>query len=638
MDKSVLPFGSWPSSITVEMVAMGSVSISSPRISDKNIYWIESRATEKGRLVIMHCDESNVIQEINPAPFNARTKVHEYGGGAYVVNEASIYFNHFTDNQIYQAQPHQLAIPITRGHNTRFADFIIDTQRNQLISISEAHSLTDHNVTNRLIAISLDGTGKETILAEGYDFYSSPRVSPDGEQLAWLCWNHPNMPWDGTELWTARFDDDGLLINSQKVAGGADESIFQPEWSPDGKLHFVSDLTGWWNIYQLSERGILPLCRTDAEFGRPQWLFGMSTFGFVNENEIICTYNREGLYHLASLGVNSGTLIPTTTPYTDIQDLQVGKDFIIFVGGATTIPHELVKLDLSTHKLEIIAKSVNQLPDVNSLSTPNIIDYPTSGGRTSHAFFYPPVNPQYKGPKDSKPPLIVMSHGGPTSATTSTLKMSTQYWTSRGFAVLDVNYGGSTGYGRAYRQSLNGQWGIVDVDDCENGALYLVSQGLVDKDKLIIRGGSAGGYTTLCALTFRNTFKAGASLYGVSDLIALSADTHKFESKYDQRLVGDRDQYHARSPINFAEKINCPVIFFQGLEDKVVPPSQSEKMVNALEVNHIPVAYIAYEEEGHGFRKAENIKRTMEAELYFYSRVFDFDLPETISPIEIKNL
>lgn len=635
-----MPFGSWPSPISAEMVALGSMSISSPRIQYDDIYWIESRAAEKGRLVIMHWDK-NTLREINPTPFNARTNVHEYGGGAYLVSSDAIYFNHLVDSQIYQVRPYTLTIPVTRGKNVRYADFIIDKKRDQLISISEEHSSSpiDHadNVINRLIAITLDGRGKETILAEGYDFYSSPRLSPDGNKLAWLCWNHPNMPWDGTELWLAEFDEAGQITNSRKVAGGDSESIFQPEWSPDGKLHFVSDLTGWWNIYQLADNGLIPLCRTDAEFGRPQWGFGMSTYGFTNADEIICTYSREGIHSLASLGVRSGTLIPFTTPYTDISDLQVGKDFVVFIGGSAMRPSELVKLDLKTRDIEVIAKSVDKLPEQNTLSISEIIHFPSSDERTSHGFFYPPVNSAYKGPENARPPLIVMSHGGPTSATTNTLKMSIQYWTSRGFAVLDVNYGGSTGYGRAYRESLNGQWGVVDVDDCENGALYLASQGQVDKEKLIIRGGSAGGFTTLCALTFRNTFKAGASLYGVSDLIALSADTHKFESRYDQRLVGDRRLYQERSPINFAEKISCPIIFFQGLDDKVVPPAQSEKMVKALEANHIQVAYITYEDEGHGFRKAENIKRTLEAELYFYAKVFGFDVSENIEPVEIKN-
>ncbi|MES2354377.1 MAG: S9 family peptidase [Pseudomonadota bacterium] len=635
--KTIAPFGTWKSSISAAMVAAGSTPLSLPRVDGTNVYWLEGRATESGRHVIVkHGDDENRA-DINPAPFNVRSRAHEYGGGSYLISEGTVYFSNFADNQIYQMREGEIPQPVTQSKDFRYADFLLDRNRNRLIAIREDHTDANREAINQLVAISLNGSGQETILAEGYDFYSSPRLSPDGSQLAWLCWNHPNMPWDGCELQLALIDKAGTLSNIRKIAGGESESIFQPEWSSDGKLYFVSDRTGWWNLYRAVEGGIIPLCPMEAEFGRAQWVFGMTMYGFARAEEIICVYVRQGMSSLASLNLNSGTLIPITTPYTDIQDLQVGNGFAAFLGGSSTRPMELVHLDLGTGGMKVLAQSVANLPEPAMLSIAQVVSFPTTNGRTAHGFYYAPINPDFSAAETEKPPLIVISHGGPTGMTTSTLRMNIQYWTSRGFAVLDVNYGGSTGYGRVYRESLNGQWGVVDVDDCENGALHLTTQELADAERLIIRGGSAGGFTTLCALTFRKTFKAGASHYGVSDLAALSADTHKFESRYDIRLVGSRDLYHERSPIHHADQISCPVIFFQGLDDKVVPPEQSERMVNALQAQRIPVAYITYEGEGHGFRKAENIQRTLEAELYFYSSVFEFSLAEAVIPVEIHN-
>jgi len=634
-NSTVAPYGAWKSPFSAAMVAAGSISLSLPRIDGQDIYWLEGRASEKGRHVIVKQTPDGRRIDITPPPFNVRSRVHEYGGGSYVVSNGVVYFSHFADDQVYEIREGGEPRLITRSRDFRYADFSLDASHNRLICVREDHSEPNREAVNVITAISLDGDGKETILVEGQDFYSSPRVSPDGSRVAWLSWSHPNMPWDGCELWTARFNAAGELEGIEKVTGTVNESVYQPEWAPDGNLYFVSDRTGWWNLYGASPNGIIPLCLTEAEFGRPQWVFGTSIFGFESDYQMGCAYIRQGMYTFATLNVRSGTLIPFSNQYTDIQDLQVGNGFAVLIAGSAIEPVQVVKLNLDTGEVVTLARSVVDLPDPATISPARVVSFSTTGERTAYGFYYPPVNPQFTAPADTKPPLIVISHGGPTAMTTNTLRMSVQYWTSRGFAVLDVNYGGSTGYGRPYRESLYGGWGVIDVDDCEHGALSLIGDGLVDPDRIIIRGGSAGGFTTLCALTFRKTFKAGASHYGVSDLAALAADTHKFESRYDLRLVGSRDLNDERSPIHHADRISCPVIFFQGLDDKVVPPAQSERMVNALKARHVPVAYITYEGEGHGFRKAENIQRTLEAELSFYSQVFGFELPEEIAPVEI---
>jgi len=450
------------------------------------------------------------------------------------------------------------------------------------------------------------------------------------------------MPWDGTELWVGELKADGSLGPSECVAGAVDESIFQPQWSPDGVLYFVSDRTGWWNLYRWRDGRIKPLCEMAAEFGRPQWVFGMSTYAFESANCVICTYTQQGAWRLASLDTATQKLELIETPYTEIEGLRAASGRVVFAAGSPTEAASIVQLDLATRQIEVLRRSSGTVVDAGYVSMPQAIEFPTEGGLTAHAFFYAPQNCDYIAPCGERPPLLVRSHGGPTAATSTTLAWEIQYWTSRGIAVLDVNYGGSTGYGRAYRQRLNDQWGIVDVDDCVNATRYLVQRGEVDGKRLAIRGGSAGGYTTLCALTFRDVFQAGASYFGVSDLEALTKDTHKFESRYLDRLVGPyprrRDLYQERSPIHFADRLSCPVILFQGLEDKVVPPSQAELMVEALQAKGVPVAYIPFEGEQHGFRRAESIKRALEAELYFYSQVFSFELADPVEAVPIENL
>ena len=638
------PFGTWPSPIEAAAVAAGSVPLSSLMLGGDDgmdLYWLEGRAAEAGRNALQRL-HGEQIDELTPAPFNVRTRVHEYGGGAYTVSGDTIFFSNFADNRLYMQRADGDAHPFTTAGRQRFADFVPDSRRQRLIAVREEHSddpALHAQPVNTLCAVGFDGS--ETVLAQGHDFYSSPRLSPDGQSLAWLTWDLPRMPWQGSELWLAEVLHDGTLGKAVCVAGGAAESICQPEWSPDGQLHFVSDRSGWWNLYRLHAGKVEALCPIEAEFAGPQWTFGNSMYGFLSASDIICTYIEQGVSKLAHLRAGSGKLEPIGNPYQEIRELRVAPGFVALLGGGPTIPAEIVRVDLSNIEFEVLAQSIPDLPDTGYLSVPESISYPSVNGRTSYAFYYPPANQDVRAPEGTKPPVIVISHGGPTGMAASTLKLATQFWTSRGFGVLDVNYGGSTGFGRAYRDALAGQWGIVDVEDCIAGARYLVERGLADPERLIIRGGSAGGFTTLSALAFHDVFKLGTSYYGVSDLQGLDDDCHKFESQYTAYLIAPQPEaqqlYRQRSPIHHTDKLSCPMIFFQGLDDKVVPPQQSEKMVEALKARGVPVAYVPLEGEGHGFRKAENIVRTLEAELYFYQRMFGLPTGEA-AQVEIHNL
>lgn len=642
--RNIAPYGSWKSPITSDLIVTGSVGLSQPRFDGQDIYWVEMRPTEAGRNVIVKKGPTGDSIDVNPPPFNARTRAHEYGGSDYVAINGAVYFSNFVDQRLYRQLPGDEPRPITPVSEMRFADGNVDNQRGRLICIREDHSLGASQVVNTVVSLRLDTNDDcGVVLAGGNDFYSSPKVSPDGTHLAWLTWNHPNMPWDGCELWVGEFADDGTLSSSRRVAGGIAESIFQPEWSPDGVLYFASDRNGWWNLERISSDGeIESVCETKGELGMPQWLFGMSSYAFASTDLIVCSHIEQGISRLATLNTSTRKLTEVDSPFTDIQYLRAAPGQAVFRGGSPTGVASIAKLNLETGHIEIVRKSNDLEIFPAYFSVPRPIEFPTEAGLTAHGFFYPPQNPDYRGPDNDLPPLIVKSHGGPTAAASTALSLSVQYWTSRGFAVLDVNYGGSTGYGRQYRERLNKKWGIVDVDDCVNGARYLVGRGEVDGKRLIITGGSAGGYTTLCALTFRKAFKAGASHFGVSDAEALARDTHKFESRYLDGLLGPyparRDIYFERSPINFSDRLSCPVIFFQGLEDKVVPPDQAEKMVEAIRSKGIPVSYVAFRGEQHGFRQAQNIKRALDAELYFYSRVFGFELAEPVEPVEIENL
>jgi len=637
-------FGSWISPISSGMIVNKGIDFDPAQIDvDKDeVYWLENRTADNGRSVIVCRTPDGNIFDITPPPYNVRTTVHEYGGGGFLVNNGTIYFSNFTDQKLYRQDRSSPPIPITPDEKRRYADGIFDKQFERIICACEDHTQSAREATNSLVGINADGSGKSQVLVSGNDFYASPRISPDGNHLAWLTWNHPNMPWDDTELWIGEISGDGSIINTQLVAGAKDENVCQPKFAPDGTLYFVSDRTGWWNLYRWKGRTIEAVCEMEAEVVNPAWNLGLSNYTFVSGNRIIFTYIKHRVFYLGSFNTVTRQMENIDLPFSSMVTLDSTADSIYLIAGSPTTLLSLYKIGINTWEPELL-RSTNEINiDRGYLSLPQAIRFPTENGLAAHAFYYPPKNRDFQAPPGEHPPLLVRSHGGPTGWAPNTFKFMVQYWTSRGFAVVEVNYGGSTGFGREYRNRLYGKWGVVDINDCVNAARYLIKQGLVDSERIAIRGESAGGYTTLAALTFRDFFKAGASYFGVSDLEALATDTHKFESHYLDRLIGTyperRDLYYERSPINFVENLSCPVIFFQGLEDKVVPPNQAEKMVEALRRKGVPVAYVPFEGEQHGFRKAQSIKRALDAELYFYSKIFRFILPEKIEPVQITNL
>lgn len=640
-EPTVAPYGSWRSPMTAEMLVQGAIRFGDISVDGGTVYWVETRPEEEGRYVIVRRTEEDAIEDVLPRPFNARTLVHEYGGGAMLASAGTVFFTNYSDQRIWRMTPGGAPQPVTAEGRLRFADFVHDATRLRLIGVCEDHTLGDDEPANRIVAVNL-ADGKVTTLVEGADFYSNPRISLDGRQLAWLCWNHPNMPWDGTELFVAPFDSDGSLGQPRKVAGSRDESIFQPEWAPDGTLYFVSDRTNWWNLY--AERGghVVPVLPMEAEFGVPQWVFGMTTYGFERNGGLLARYTRGGRWSIVRIEPPSGKHVTLNLPYSNVSSIHVADGRAFAIAGSPNELEALIEIDLASGAPRVIRRSSPLEPDPRYTSLPEAIEFPTAGGKTSHAFYYPPANREFRGPLGEAPPLLVLVHGGPTSATAAQFRLTTQFWTSRGFAVCDVNYGGSTGYGRDFRNRLRDAWGVVDVADAIHAALYLANQGKADRNKLLIRGGSAGGYTTLACLALSDVFRCGASHYGISDLALMVRDTHKFESRYLDRLVGlypqDEIRYRERSPIHHLDGFDRPVLLLQGLEDKIVPPNQAELILSSLKQRGVPVAYVPFAGEQHGFRKAENIIRAHEAELYFYSRVLGFPLPDAIEPVEIFNL
>jgi dipeptidyl aminopeptidase/acylaminoacyl peptidase len=640
--QKVASYGCWKSPITSESIVAGTIGLGGVTIDREDIYWLEGRPSEGGRNVLVRLTPDRQTKDVTPAPFNVRTRLHEYGGGSFLVVDRVIYFSNFADGRIYTQTPDTEPKALTEETKRRYGDFILDRNRDRLICVCEDHSQENSEPENTIVSIDLN-SGAVNILVSGDDFYSSPRLSPDESLLTFFSWNHPNMPWDETKLFLAKINDDGSLGETECIAGSQDESVCEPKWSPEGNLYFSSDRTGWWNLYRRDRTGkVEQIYSMEAEFAYPHWVFGLSNYDFVSESQIICSYTQNGSWHLASLDTENKQLTKIDLPYTEISSLKVQGDRLVCLAGSSVEPTAAIAMNIKTFAIEILKRSSSLEIDPNYLSKPQPVAFPTENSLTAHAWYYPPQNRDYTAPEGELPPLLVKSHGGPTAAASTGFSLRVQYWTSRGFAYLDVNYGGSTGYGRQYRQRLQNNWGIVDVDDCVNAAKYLVENQKADPNRLAISGGSAGGYTTLAALTFRNTFKAGASYYGVSDLEALVRDTHKFESRYLDKLVGvypeEKASYDARSPIYSTDRLACPVAFFQGLEDKVVPPNQAEMMVDALKAKGLPVAYVAFEGEQHGFRRAENIKRALDGEFYFYSRIFGFQPGNEIEAIEIMNL
>jgi dipeptidyl aminopeptidase/acylaminoacyl peptidase len=627
MTRKIAPYGTWRSPVTAQLMTQAAIGISAFCVDGADLYWLESRPAEAGRSCLCRRDADGAIVDVTPLPIDVGSRVHEYGGGAYAAAAGRIVFSERKDGSVWFIEggeaPRRLATP----QKCRYADFEFDLPRNRVLAVREDHR--DRPPTDpkaAIVALDLAGGG-ETILVEGPDFLSAPRLSPKGDQLAWVAWDHPDMPWDATRLYVASLAADGLPGAARMIAGEDMESIVQPRWSASGTLYFASDRSDWWNLYAWRDDGISPVAPVAAEIGGPAWVFGQKSYSLLADGNILAVLNQNGVRRAARLTddrwetLDIGAVTDCPAP--------LGDGLAYIATPASEPPALVIKTAANLHRIRAAAPAVLP-PETVALGTP--IAFPTNDGVTAHAFFYPPQNKDYEAPTGERPPLVVLSHGGPTSMVSNSFALNIQWWTTRGFAVIDVNYGGSTGYGCSYRRRLDGNWGIVDVGDCVAAVAHLIDRDLVDRQRIVIRGGSAGGFTTLAALTSSDVFKAGASLYGVADLMLLARDTHKFESRYLDRLIGPLPQteslYFTRSPIHHIDRLCCPVIFFQGLEDKTVPPNQADTMVAAIEARGLPVAYYAFAGEGHGFRKAETLKRVLELELDFYGQVFGLEVPD----------
>ena len=647
MSPKTVAFGSWKSPITPDLIVRQSITLSEPRLDGERVYWLEGRPQELGRLVVVRADLfGGHATDVTPKPYNARTRVHEYGGASWTLADGSIYFSNFADGRLYhQGSSASEPVPLTHGPTVRerqwrFADGIIDRWRQRWVGVREDHSAGGEPI-NTIVAVDLQPPGRDPgrVLVGGHDFFASPRLSSDGRWLVWLAWDHPNMPWNGTTLFLSQLDEAGNVTDPMSIAGSVSESIFQPEWSPDDRgIFFVSDRSNWWNLYRfdLASRTSEPLAPMAAEFGVPLWRLGASTYACVGPDQIVCAYSTGGLDHLAVLELRAKALQPFETPFTEFSSVRADGNRAVCRAGAPNHPASIVMLDMTSGAHRVLKKETDLLDQselriADYLSTVKSVEFSTTNGDSAYGLFYPPHNPEYAGPADELPPLLVKCHGGPTASASSVLDLTTQFWTSRGIAVLDVNHRGSSGFGRAFRNRLHINWGIVDVDDCINGAKFLVAEGLVDDKRMVIRGGSAGGYTTLASLVFRDFFHGGASYYGVSDVAALARETHKFESRYLGWLIGPypqaQDRYRERSPLYHVDQLSKPVIFFQGADDAIVPPNQAKALVEALRRKGKPVGYFLFSGEQHGFRNAINIQRCLDAELQFYAiEVFKVDL------------
>jgi dipeptidyl aminopeptidase/acylaminoacyl peptidase len=638
---TVAPYGTWLSPVDAALLVEQAVRLGQVQVAGDQVYWNEGRPTEAGRQVLVSQRSGGDPVDVIPAGFSARTQVHEYGGRCYAVHGEAVVFSNWEDQRLWEIRPGRDPRPLTPAPASpradRYADPVITADGQWVICVHEHHGAG--GVVNDLVAVPLDPPDPERPprqLAAGHDFYAAPRLSPDGSRLAWVTWDLPDMPWDHSQLWVAAVTTGGRLGDATRVAGDPGESVTQPRWSPQGVLHYVSDRTGWWNLYDEAGAARCPLA---AEFGQPDWVFGNCTYGFLPDGRLVAAWGDGDGHHLGL--ITDGQARPLPFPFSLYDDVQPVAGAVIALAASPTTPPAVVRLDLGDAQVLVLRRSREVPIAVDAISAPEAVTFPTGDDETAHALFYPPRHPQMAGPPDERPPLIVISHGGPTSQTTSVFNLAIQYWTSRGFAVADVDYRGSSGYGTVYRRRLNGAWGLVDVEDCAAVVGWLADQARVDGRRAVIRGGSAGGFTTLAALAFTDTFAAGASHYGVADLELLARDTHKFESRYLDGLVGPwpeaEEEYQRRSPIHHVEQITCPLILFQGLEDAVVPPAQSELMFDALRRRGIPVAYLPFEGEQHGFRQAATIVAVAEAELVFYGRVLGFTPQGGAATLEIAN-
>jgi len=637
------PYGSWVSAIRVEHLVGETVRLAEPWIDGDDVYWVEGRPAEAGRRTLVRASADGTITDLTVPPYDVRTRIHEYGGGSYVVAGGTVVFSNLADGRLHRLDPGVDApVPITPPGPFRYGDLRFDTGRRRFLAVREA-LVPDGQPVAAIVEIPLDGDREPTVLVDGPDFLAAPRLSPDGGRLAWLEWDHPDMPWDATRLRVAPVLEDGTLGGSDLAAGGPDESIVQPEWSPDGVLHLISDRSGWWNLYRIVDGPRLePLAPTDAEFADPAWIFDRSSYGFLPDGSIVAVARAGGRDRLVHL-VPGEFVGEVDGPFTELDGLRTGPSTVAAIAGAPSQAALVATFDpVTLAPSGILRRSTALDLEPAWIAQPEPITYPSAGGRSAHALYYPPTNPDFTGPPGERPPLVVLSHGGPTANASTSLNLGTQLLTSRGIAVVDVDYAGSTGYGREYRNALRGAWGVADVDDAVAAARFLVDRGDVDGERLAIEGGSAGGFTTLAALAFRDVFAAGISEFGIGDLEAMARDTHKFESRYLDRLVGPYPDaaaiYRQRSPVHALDEITCPLLVVQGLDDKIVPPAQAEAVVAALAANGVPHAYLAFEGEGHGFRGATAIRRTLEAELAFLGAVFGFTPADDLAPLELPGL
>ncbi|MEO7192255.1 MAG: prolyl oligopeptidase family serine peptidase [Vicinamibacterales bacterium] len=641
----IAPYGTWKSPISARSVGAGSLRLGAVALDGPDAYWLEGRPAEGGRNVLMKRGADGAIAEVTPPAMNVRTRVHEYGGGAYLIADGQVVFSEFSDQRLYSIKNGDIR-PLTPVGPWRYADGDLHPSGGWMVWVREDHSRVSQEPENTLVRVMLGGgSTAPQVLVAGEDFYAAPRFSADGTRLLWLSWRHPQMPWDGTELWVADVLPGGGTARHRRVAGSDRESVMHPEWSTDGTIYFVSDRSGWWNLYRQRADESSPaeaICPMAADFGRPLWQLGTTTWSFAGTS-LVVSYAMDGRWRLAVLDPASRTL-RTLAPDIEPGAMVVANSmWVACVASSPTATDAVVCIDLSTGAVDTVRSAAAETVDVSYLSVPQTIEFPTQQDVTARAFYYPPRHPHCRAADDERPPLIVVSHGGPTGAASAALSLALQFWTTRGFAVVDVDYGGSTGYGRAYRQRLNGRWGEVDVDDCVAAARHLVGLGLADAARLIIRGSSAGGYTALAALAFRpDVFSAAASYFGVSDLESLARDTHKFEARYLDTLVGPypaaKDRYRARSPIHAVDRLSCPLILLQGAEDPVVPPAQAQTMADAVRAKGLPVALVMFQGEQHGFRQAASTVRSLEAELAFYAAVFDFAPADDLAPLAIDNL
>jgi dipeptidyl aminopeptidase/acylaminoacyl peptidase len=642
--KKQAPYGTWHSPLTAADLASSAISLNYVQVAEGVPYWVESRPAEGGRNVVVTSAGGGAmggaVRELTPSGFNARTRVHEYGGTPYVMSGGTVYFSNFSDQRLYSQQPGVQPVALT-PEGYRYADFELDASARRLFCVREDHT-GGGEPKNAIVVLDVTpsaGTGAGKVLFDGSDFVAYPRVSPDGRRIAWIAWNHPDMPWDTTTLCVANLTAGSALSDITVVAGGTGESVVEPRWDADGTLYFVSDRSNWWNLYRYKGGRVAPVFSFEAEIASPLWTLGQSNYALTGEGRAVVRYTIAARDRLGLVSLESGTLAPLDLPFVGLSNIQlVSTNTAVAIAASPTAEAAVVTIDLGTGDYEVLRVPGSLKLDAPFISVAESIEFPTAGGLTAHAFYYPPTNPNFSGPAGGeKPPLVVKVHGGPTSHSKAELAMGIQYWTSRGFALLDVNHGGSSGFGRSYRERLKGNWGVVDVGDVVAGVKYLIGAGRVDGNRAAIRGGSAGGFTVLAALAFHDVFKAGANYYGVSDLEALARDTHKFEARYLDRLVAPlpegRAVYEARAPIRHLENFKAALITFQGSEDKVVPPDQSRAIVAALEAKGVPVAYLEFEGEQHGFRKAENIVRSLESELAFYGRVFGFAPDGALPPV-----